>query len=96
MRARIGAIAVIPSSVPVKCARVLGQRQSPRLVGFSLRDRASARCSAPRDARREAIAAKPMHRLGSGTVRCVDAMAEEVDAVAELITGNARYFNDKG
>jgi hypothetical protein len=37
-----------------------------------------------------------MHRPRSGMVRCLDAMIEEMDAVAELITGNPSYFHDKG
>jgi hypothetical protein len=29
-------------------------------------------------------------------VRCIDAMIEEMDAVAELMTGKPAYFHDKG
>jgi len=46
--------------------------------------------------RREAVAARRMHRPKSGMVRCLDAMLEEMDAVAELISGNPTYFHDKG
>jgi hypothetical protein len=37
-----------------------------------------------------------MHRPGSGMVRCLDAMLDEIDAVTELISGNPSYFHDKG
>jgi hypothetical protein len=28
--------------------------------------------------------------------RCLDAMVEEMDAVAEIITGDPKYFHEKG
>ena len=37
-----------------------------------------------------------MHRPRCGMVRCLDAMVDEMDAVAELVTGKANYFDDKG
>ena len=37
-----------------------------------------------------------MHRPTSGMVRCLDAMVDEMDAVAYLITGKDNYFHDKG
>jgi hypothetical protein len=46
--------------------------------------------------RAEAIAAKRYHRPRSGMVRCLEAMVEELDAVAELITGDAKYFHERG
>ncbi len=46
--------------------------------------------------RAEAIAAKRYHRPRSGMARCLEAMVEELDAVAELITGDPQYFHDKG
>ena len=46
--------------------------------------------------RREANAARRMHRPRSGMVRCLDALMDEIDAVGEIITGNATYFHDKG
>jgi hypothetical protein len=46
--------------------------------------------------RSEAIAAKRFHRSRSGMARCINAMVDEIDAVAELITGKADYFHDKG
>jgi hypothetical protein len=46
--------------------------------------------------RREAVAARRMHRPRSGMVRCLDSMIDEIDAVAELITGNSAFFHDKG
>ena len=45
---------------------------------------------------REAIAVRRMHRPRSRMIRCIDAMIEEMDAVAELITGKPAYFHDKG
>jgi hypothetical protein len=48
------------------------------------------------DCRKEAIAVRSMHRPRSGMARCLDTMIDEMDAVAELITGNASYFHDKG
>ena len=47
------------------------------------------------ECRREAIAVRRMHRPRSGMVRCIDAMIDEMDAVAELITGKPAYFHDK-
>ncbi len=49
-----------------------------------------------RACRSEAIAAKRFHRPRSGMVRCLEAMVEELDAVAELITGDPNYFHEKG
>ena len=48
------------------------------------------------ECRREANAARRMHRARSGMVRCLDAMVDEMDAVAYLITGKDNYFHDKG
>jgi hypothetical protein len=48
------------------------------------------------ECRREAIGVRRMHRARSGMVRCIDAMIDEMDAVAELITGKPAYFHDKG
>jgi hypothetical protein len=48
------------------------------------------------ECRREANAARRMHRPRSGMVRCLDAMVEEMDAAAYLITGKDNYFHDKG
>jgi hypothetical protein len=47
-------------------------------------------------ARREAIAAKKYSRPRSGFARCINAMVDEIDAVAELVTGNPAYFHDGG
>jgi hypothetical protein len=48
------------------------------------------------DCRREAVAVRRMHRPRSGMGRCLDAMIDEMDAVAELITASPSYFHDKG
>ena len=48
------------------------------------------------DCRREANAARRMHRPRSGMVRCLDAMVDEMDAVAELVIVKANYFHDEG
>jgi hypothetical protein len=52
--------------------------------------------SALHAARREAIAARRYGRPRSGFARCIDAMIDEIDAVAELVTGNPTYFHDMG
>jgi hypothetical protein len=47
-------------------------------------------------ARREAIAAKRYSRPRSGFARCINAMVDEIDAVAELVTGNPEFFHEGG
>jgi hypothetical protein len=46
--------------------------------------------------RSEAIAAKRLYRTRSGMARCIAALVDEIDAVAELVTGKVDYFHDKG
>jgi hypothetical protein len=47
------------------------------------------------EARREVIAARRVSRPRSGIVRCLESLTEEIDAVAQVITGRDDYFHSQ-